>query len=558
MKTWKLTVTLLVAAMVFGGCDLARRSGNGASRSDSGSEQPGGAGGFTVDDDGTTRLMAPSDVQQLKGRELSTTDRSMANANGLRPEDSWIFTTKPNANGSFLVAAASRAGITGGDMIRRIDLGSTIKEFDYDEDSKGAQGAFIYVPDELRSAVPSKLVDADGMFTGSICGFVPGPNKTIIALSDGTEDGVGFVINPYETATAFTPLQAIRMPYGHNVCRGVYSEQTKKVYLVDVTQTESHGGKTGIFVADIYNDNRAVTASYYTFDNSAAINSHSLPNFQGVELYQDVLYLLSGNGRFDAEWDNVVYSVPLNTAGEPIFAEAKYTRMNNPTFRSDGCPISSNNISSLVFVKKDNTPVLLVSGTAQTQAWEIQSDATLKKIDLNEKKPGTQGFNLENNGQGGVRLAYSPDGKKLYHLPHCRSNKDKVKITGSSEEFVYNISVFSVPELKLLDPIDIGYRELLTSLRDAAYRPQFAAVMRDFAVGTKHIGVIGASGSNLSGLGAGGDVNIVDIGKKTSIAFSKPKDMRTAHEQDYGFKLAAGDPEFAKSQQNSRAIIWIP
>ena len=81
---------------------------------------------------------------------------------------------------------------------------------------------------------------------------------------------------------------------------------------------------------------------------------------------------------------------------------------------------------------------------------------------------------------------------------------------------------------------------------------------RDFAVGTKHIAVLGSSASNISGLQAGGDIMIIDKTKKTPIAFNKSSDPRRAHEIRYGFKLAQGDPKFDQTEQNSHAVMWIP
>ena len=558
--TWKVIASVLAIGMCVGGCDILKRRASSDMGSD-GEGNPSKQEGFVLDDSGTTRLLPPDEMQQRKGVEVSTTELGNVGARSIAPGHGWISETKARKNGSFLLASTSHAGTLGGDMIRRIDLGSSskdIKEFDYDDETAGTQGAYIYVPDEMRNAVSSKLIDADGMFTGTICALIPGPNKTVIAMSGGTEGGYGFVINPYEEASAFTPLQAFKMPYASAPCRAVYSEQTKKLYVVDVVRTESNGGQNGIFVADIYNDNRGSIASFYAFDLKYRINSHSLNNFQDIELFKDSLYLLSGNGRFESEWDAVVYRVPLNKVGEPLFENMSYTRTNNPIVRSDGCSLSSWNIGSLALVEQSDKNVLLTSGTTAVIAWEIGEDGSLKKIDMNAKKPGIQGYNTEDNGQGGLKFQFSPDGKSLLMLPHCRSNKNKVKIGGSDQIFAFNITQFSVPELKVGDGIDIAYRELLTSLKDAAYRPPFSMTMRDFAVGPKHIAVLGSSASNLSGLSAGSDVTIVDRDKKTPISFNKPSDMRRAHEIKYGFKLAAGDKAFDHSEQNSHAVLWIP
>ena len=552
------TIALLLAACVWlSGCDIVKDAFNRRS-SDGGKDgrTPEEIEGFFVDEDGNSRLMPPDDLQQRHGKEVSTKELATDGASSTLGHG-WIgkASSKP---GSFLLASPSKAGSVGGDMIRRIDLSGTIKEFDYDSDTKGAQGAYIYVPDEMRDAVPSKYVDADGLFSGIICAFVPGPEKTIVALAGGTDGGVGFVLNPYEEANAFTPLQAFKMPYASNPCRAVYSETNKKLYVIDVARTESQGGQNGIFVADIYQDKRGSIASFYSFDPKYRINSHSMNNFQGVELYKDMLYLLSGNGRFDSEWDAVVYSVPLNKAGEPLFEELKYTRTNNPIVRTDGCAISSWNIGAISIVEQKDKAILLTSGTQSIIAWEIQDSGELKKIDLNEKRPGIQGINLEDNGQGGLKFEFSPDGKHLYLLPHCRSNQNKVKLGNSLDMLAFNITSLSVPALQAEDPVDIAYKNLLISLKDAAYRPQFSMNTRDFAVGRDHIAVLGSSASNLSGLGAGADVSIIDRAKKSNISFSMPKDMRKAHESKYGFKLAKDDPKFGNAELNSHAVIWIP
>lgn len=512
--------------------------------------------GFVVDDDGTTRLLPPDDLQQRKGVEISTTELATAGASGDRPGKSWIY-ENVKGNGSFLISSPSKPGTIGGDMIRRVELGSSIKEHDYDEDQKGAQGAFIYVPNTMRDVVPAKYVDVDGLYKGTICAMVPGPNKTVIALGSGTEGGIAFVINPYEDATAFTSMQAIKFPYAGNPCRAIYSDDLKKLYVIDVTRTDSKGGQEGVFVADIYNDDRGSIASFYAFETKNRINSHSLNNFMGIELYQDALFLLSGNGRFDSEWDTVIYRVPLNKAGEPLFDNLKYTRTYNPIVRAYGCNISSWNIGSLAIVEHKNTPLLFTTGTTSTIAWDI-SDGNFVKYDLDAKRPGVQSYNLEDNGQGGLKLTYDPSGKTLFQLPHCRSNQNKVKIGNGDDMLAFNISSFSTDDLKLQDPIDVGYRSLLTSLKNASYRPIINMSLRDFAVGPKHIGVLGLSASNLSGLGAAGDIIIVDRQKKTNISFNKPTDMRRAHELKYGFKLAKGDPKFENVELNSHAMMWIP
>ena len=556
LKTLSKGILVLSIILIFSGCNQ-RRSGDAPEDRESGGRGVAPAESFEVGDDGMARLLPPNDLQQRKGVEVTNTEHLAIGAKSMGSENSWQYASKPKHNGSFLVAATSRQGTTGGDMIRRIDLGSPITEFDYDSDLKGAQGAYIYVPDEMRAAVPSKYIDSDSLFSGIICGFIPGPNKTVIALAGGTEGGVAFVINPYEEATAFTPLQAIQFPYASNPCRAVYSPELKKLYVVDVARTESHGSQEGVFVADIYNDKRGVIASLYTFDAKSVVNSHTVSNFQGLEIYGDDLYLLSGNGRFDAEWDSVIYRVPLNKAGEPLFNEVSYTRTFNPIFRAEGCPLSSWNLASIAIIDNGDKPVLLSTGTTSTVAWDI-SGQELKKIDMNPKRPGVQSLSTEDNGQGGLKMLFDPDGKTIYQLPHCRSNTNKIKIGNSAEMLAFNITPISVPDLQMRDPIDVGYRDLLISLKDSPYRPMFSMVFRDFAVGTKHIGVLGSSASNLSGLQSGADITIIDKSKKSPISFNKAADSRRAHEVKYGFKLAQGDPKFDHSEQNSHAIIWIP
>ena len=549
----KTTVFILSTLIIFTGCEQKRRSSDSH---DNATQNDTARPSFHIDESGATRLPPPAANIEFEGQTPLTKDRATGGAKSARPGNNWIYDTA-SKEGFFLVAASSNPMYKGGDMIRRIDLEGKISEFDYDQTSDGKQGAFIYVSDDMRAAVPVHNVDASGLFSGRICGFVPGPNKTIFALAGSVEGGVAFLINPYEKAQAFTPLQAIRLPRATRPCRAVYSDTLKKLYVVDVTQTEAKNGQEGIYVADIYGDGRSMTASFYLFGVKHKINSHSINNFQGLDLYNDTLYLLSGNARFDAEWEAVVYQVPLNTAGEPLFDALTYTRTHNPIMRVQGCGMSSWNIGAIAAIDTADGPILLTTGTNNTVAWDMSS-VELKKIDLDPNKPGIQGFNLEKNGRGGLKLAYAPKGDLIFQLPHCRSEKNKTKIAGTTEMLAFNLMSFATKHFKPADVYDAGFRELLLSLKGAAYFPQFAMTFADFAVGPKHIAVLGSSESNISGLSAGGDVIIIDRQKKTPIAFNRPADMRRAHEIRYGFKLAQGDSQFEDAEQNSRAVIWIP
>ena len=562
VKSWIKTIVCLAScSALFLGCDMfSRRSSSGDDGKDARAVADGNAKAGT--DAGSDDGDVDSDVDEIHpiryGKEVEDTEAAQSGTTGVGAAGSWISTTKPRGDGSFLVAATSHKNTSGGDMIRRIDLGKNIREFDYDDEKSGAQGAYIYVSDEIRSAVPNKYIDSDGFFTGEICALIPGPNKTVIALAGGSEAGVGFVINPYEEAAAFTPVQAFKIPHSSSPCRAAYSPSNKKLYIVDVASTEATRGREGIFSVDITLDGRGSTATFYQYPMGARINSHSIANFQGVKVFNDRLYLLSGYGRFDAEWDEVVYIVPMNAQGEPLFEQREFQQTNNPIFRSDGCAHSSNNIGALEIVEQPDRAVLLTTGTAATMAWEILPTGLLKKIDMNEKKPGVQGVNLEENAQGGLKLQYSPDGKTLYQIPHCRSNKKKIKIDANTEAFAFFLTTFSVPDLKRLDPVDIGYRDFLASLTDVKYRPMFTYNIADGAIGKRHAALIGNSGGSQSGLGSGGDVLIIDLQKKSNLVFGKVTDKRTAHENSYGFKLGQGDSDFEGISQRSHAVMWIP
>lgn len=537
---------------LIGGSNSGRRSS--ADIPDDSDAIPSGAPAV-LNDTGIELLHLPTEEEMKLGKTVTSTKKSTfgASEDGL---DSWIY--KKNAKtGRFLVAATSRPNTSGGDMIRRLDLGSNIKEFDYDSEKKGTQGAYIYVPDEMRGTVPTKYIDSEGFFSAPICGIIPGPDRTVIALSGSTNGGVAFVIDPYEEVAAFTPKQAIYFPYASRLCRGVYSSRMQKLYAVDVANTGAKNGQQGIFVADITLDGKATPASYYSVGKANAPNPLSVTNFQDIALYQDRLFLLSGNGRFDNEWDNTIYTVPINELGEPLFNELKYTQTHNPVYMTPACGIGDYNVSAISIVKTAKGPVLLSTGTDATFAWDISGDE-LKKVDLNEKRPGVQGITLEDMGRGGVSLLPTPDGKQIIQLPHCRSEKTKIQIDSSYTVNAFSLPVISTETLKLDDPIDAGYISVLKSLKGAKYYPPFSMTFAGFAIGPKHIAIVGASGSNISGLGAGGDINIIDRAKGSSLSFTKPTDMKHAHELNYGFKFAKDDPDFANTQQHSHAVIWIP
>ena len=562
MKAYIWTIIGLSGLMVLGGCNQ-RRSGNdnnsGENSEQSSAESPDS---FGMDDSGTARLLPPDDLQKRKGVTVTNEEHANLHAKSARPGNNWIYYETPKGDGSFLIAAASKPNSQGGDMSRRIDAKrrQDLEEFDFDSENPGKQGAYIYVPDEMRKVVPSKYIDSDGLFSGIICAFVPGPYKSIIALAGGTEGGVGFVLNPYEESQAFTPLQAIQFPYASNPCRAVYSDELKKLYVVDVVRTESNGGQEGIMVADIYTDKRSTVASFYHFDAKSLVNNYTFSNFQGLDLYNDTLYLLSGNGRFDSEWDAVVYRVPLNKAGEPIFKETKFTRTNNPIVRSEGCNLSTWNIGAIAVVDTGSKPVLLTSGTANTVAWEI-TDNELKKIDLDEKRPGVQGFDFRRFGQGALKFEYERDGSVLYQLPHCRS---RLKYQEKDETFMnFAVTGISSKDFKQKGAFDLSYQALLKNdLSSAPYKPQFTMTLRDFAVGPRYVAALGNSASNLSGLSAGSDVIIYDREESRTKSFIPSaeikQNIKRAHELHYGFKLAQGDPQFNNIEQHSHAVIWIP
>ena len=541
-----------ISGLLGGNFDGGRRSSSGFLED---SDKASDGAPPALNDMGMALLQLPSEEEMKLGKEVTSMKKSTVGASedGL---ESWVY-TKGAKYGRFLIAATSKPNTSGGDMIRRLDLGSSIKEFDYDPDKKGTQGAYIYVSDEMRGTVPNKYIDSEGFFSAPICGFVPGPDKTLIALGGSTYGGVAFVIDPYEEAAAFTPKQALFFPYASRLCRGVYSSRLQKLYAIDVTRTGAKNGQEGVFVADITLDGKATPASYYSVGKANSPNTLSVNNFQDIALYEDRLFLLSGNGRFDADWDNTLFAVPINDLGEPLFNELKYYQTNNPVYMTPACGIGDANISSIAVVKTKTGPVLLSTGTDATFAWDISGD-DLKKVDLNEKRPGVQGMTLEEMGRGGVALAPTPDGKHWIQLTHCRSEKTNIQIDSTYTVKAFSLPVISADTLKPADPIDAGYIGVLKSLKSAKYYPSFSMTFADFAVGPKHIAIVGASGSNISGLGAGGDVNIIDRGKGTSLSFTKPADMKHAHELNYGFKLAKDDPDFKDTQQHSHTVIWLP
>ena len=166
-----LAIACVCASIGLMGCDAVKSlfGHRSTDSSDSyGEDGEGGSrmappkGGFVVDDSGTMRMMPPTEIQQREGAAISTEERATSGSKSPRKGNNWIYDAK-SKGGSFLVAAASKPGTVGGDMIRRIDLSKSISEHDYDSDTPGKQGAFIYVPDELRPAVPSKHVDGEGL-----------------------------------------------------------------------------------------------------------------------------------------------------------------------------------------------------------------------------------------------------------------------------------------------------------------------------------------------------------------------------------------------------------
>ncbi len=150
-------------------------------------------------------------------------------------------------------------------------------------------------------------------------------------------------------------------------------------------------------------------------------------------------------------------------------------------------------------------------------------------------------------------------------MPHCRSASETRDVGGGySKVHTFRLAVLDltghVPVAKG-DGIDLSYIDFLIRIaRDLkpSYLPTFTMSLRDIAVGTKHVAVVGAGKSGVSGLGAGADMLILDLVEGGPIPFAEPENVRKAHEQNYGLKLGEGDPEFAGAEQSVHAAIWIP
>jgi hypothetical protein len=509
-------------------------------------------------DTGST-LAPPTDSQRREGKTPTSSTLAEVGSYGARPSTNWIF--DPNSDGGFfLVASSSRANAVGGDVVRRVDLLSTPAEYDFNPNVPGTQGMHIMLPDELRGEYPKKDVGGDGLFVGSICGIIPGPDNRVIAF---TGSGA-FVLDPYRRELALTPELVIHFPYAHNACDGTYSKEFNKIYVVDVVPPGGSNAQQGIYVSDLPSDPSPIVGSLYTVPTTYGFNTHSKNRFQSVDLFDDKLYLIEGTSRFDAEWESGIHVVPLNEFGEPLFSAATLVRSESKIERAQGCTLNPDNTAASLVVGAKGRPTLLLGATQSIAAFDLSStEAT--RLDLDPSRPGIQALDLQPFGQGNPALRFSPDGNKVYAMPHCRSRDAKAKVGGNyADQLEQRLAVFDLSgESPIVNPssVDAGYLSFVQYLAKdlkPSYMPRFAMTFRDMAVGTKHIGIVGAGASGASGLGAGADLVVIDLATAGPIAFDYPKDPKKAHELNYGLKLGKDDASIGAAEITSRAIIWIP
>ncbi len=550
---------VLAVSTALAGCKSERKSSKASKATTPGAEAVETNATDNGEEGGAGKTGIVSYVERREGATPTSVTLASGGGAGFQPGMSWAF--DPSSNGFFLVSAASRAHTTGGNVLRRIDLKGFPEEHDFNAFLDGKQGMHIMVPKEMRGAWSEKDFGGDGLFTGTICGLLPGPKKRIIALAING----AFVINPYVDDQAVTPDAVITFPHSFNVCEGEYSSKWHTLYATDVSRIESQSGQKGIFVVKIPEETgETVEADLFMVPSEYGFNSHSSNRFMDLSLYDDVLYLIEGSARFSGNYDTGIHRVPLNDAGEPLFAKATLVRTENPLIRAQGCTLNPDNTASGTVVQTGEKPILLVGGTTGVSAWDISDDPPVK-VDLDLRRPGIQPFDMLPYGQGAPEIHYTPDGKHVVVMPHCRSANGTEEVGGSySKVHVFRLAVLDLtghtPVAKG-NGIDISYIDFLRRIardKKPSYLPTFTMSLRDIAVGPKHVAIVGAGKAGSSGLGASADMLIVDLKEEGPIPFTEPSDWRKAHEYNYGLKLGKDDPEFKGIEQSVHATIWLP
>lgn len=504
----------------------------------------------------------------LKGSPLP--HQSNAGSSRERANNWTALAADGSTPGSFLLAGSSVATGSGGDVLRRIEMrdGKPVEK-DFNPALPGTQGLALMVPQNLRGDWDVHDFSGDGLFIGTICGMIPGPDKQIIAFARRG----AFVIDPYSEGEggALEPLATIVFPTGEDVCDGVYSPQWQKVYGFEVSSIFAES-KNGVFVGNVPPKGEVSTAGLFKVNVKPGygITKTSRNTFQDGDLYDNVLYLSEGDGYLGASnRDVVVHRVPLNDQGEPLFEHATQVATGNPLTRASGCASSSPDYTAGVLATKvGGMPSLLVGGTAGVTAWDISNEAP-QKLDM-DPRPGLQPLKLSDKfGQGAPEIHLSPDGKQVVVLPFCHAegtveveSSDPDAVKGNFNHFYRRLAVLDIADGELnngVDAIDAGYhwfQQQLAATINSLRMPNFKMDFRDMAVGPKHVVVIGYGGRGNTGLGPGGDVIIAERDSGKTMVFAEPGDR--PQEQFYGFRLAKDDPDIAGGTQSVYAAIWVP
>jgi hypothetical protein len=431
-------------------------------------------------------------------------------------------------------------------------------------------------------------------FAGDLCGFVRGQGSSLHVMGAG---GKGARVFTYDLATNKFASGSVYIPHPDCAdgsclspgaeslpwpCRGaaLFDGDKTRLYLIDfkgagaLTTT----GAYALMVVEL--DATGAGKIIETYDKKKSEFLSTKRIFRGVAAIGQHLLLMepSWSGQLTDEAkiagksaQTAVYRVPISPDGKVDFEKRTATSAGTA---NEKCGSTNAWPPAFAAVPVGATPRLLVGSDKGIEVLDVEGKF-LTQIE-------TTGFGLLPGSFGS-----SPDGKRLYAMPHCKSSQVKASVqkgigttrTDLDRHAVVVLDVTgSMPQVTQTEAdfdddgdSDGGIEmEFLYLKRDllrwcdscTGQVPPTAYTGPDIAVGTKSLFLRGTGtasiGKNSAGLGQVSDMGVFDLASGLGIAFRKWSIWLDGPSARWGFDLNPANPTRTyDDDQSVGAMIWV-
>jgi len=284
------------------------------------------------------------------------------------------------------------------------------------------------------------LVDGGSQpFTGSICGVVPGPGATVLALFEGVSGEPGY-------AVPFDPVAGAQLYGGNRViftgseyqtpCRGISHSAAGEDYLwvSNATTSLGAGADTGLWFANISDLDAGDVAAGHLDAGDDSLYGEGI---DGLAVHGDTLYLSVTPGLSSpivpcgsADRRHCAFKASFDVTGAPTLLQAgpDYAALQGPpvgaSFDRAGqtveCLTAAPGAGIAVAHYHDGRDLLFLGGCLEIAVFDLSNGEA--RLDFNGAAADTPNLDASLYGQGFASFSPSPDGSTLWAAPQNKSN----------------------------------------------------------------------------------------------------------------------------------------